>query len=146
MKKILTLLTLTLFINVKAQIITTVCGNGTFGYTGDGGLAMAAEINNIGRIAIDALGNIFIADYDNQRIRKINTAGIISTLAGNGTAGYTGDGGPATAAELNQPSGIATDAAGNVYIGDTYNNLVRKVNTLGVISTIAGNGTGGYTG
>ncbi|MHB8259124.1 MAG: NHL domain-containing protein [Bacteroidia bacterium] len=124
-----------------AGIITDVVGNGTAGFSGDGGQATAAEINYAAGIAIDAAGNIYIADIDNQRIRKVNTSGIISTIAGNGTGGYTGDGVAATSVELNVPTGVALDAMGNLYIADDYNSRVRMVNTAGIITTVVGTGT-----
>ena len=129
-----------------AGIISTIAGNGTAGYSGDGSAATAAQLNNPTGLALDAIGNVYIADWGNSVIRKVNTAGIISTYAGNGTAAYTGDGGQATAAALADPTGVAVDAAGNVYIADYSNNRIRKVSTAGIISTIAGNGTGAYTG
>ena len=149
MKKLITLLALAFCLNAKAQIITTVVGNGTGAYAGDGGQATAAEIgcngfcNGLGNITFDALGNLYIADADNNRIRKVNTVGIINTIAGNGTAGYSGDGGQATAAEI-YANALAFDATGNLYIAAGAN--IRKVNTLGIIATIAGNGTVGYNG
>ncbi|MGP8217270.1 MAG: T9SS type A sorting domain-containing protein [Bacteroidia bacterium] len=133
-------------IGINAQIISTIAGNGSQGYTGDGGQATAAELYGPTGVAIDASGNIYIADYENDRIRKVNTSGIISTFAGTGTAGSSGDGGNATAAELYEPMEVAIDIAGNVYIADYGNNRIRKVNTSGIISTIAGNGTAGSTG
>ena len=123
-------------------IISTFAGNGIQGYSGDGSAATAAELSYPNGVAIDAAGNLYIADRSNNRIRKVNTSGIISTFAGNGAAGYSGDGSSATVAELNNPYGVATDAAGNVYIADYFNNCIRKVNTSGIISTIAGNGIG----
>lgn len=216
------------------QVINTIAGNGyrtgtspsiLGGYSGDGGLATAAELNNPAAIAVDANGNIYIADYDNSKIRKISSDGIITTfaeigyptgitidangnvyacsgtvykitptgivttiadvngesiaidsvgniyaadendrcvkkisssnivtvVAGNGTQGNSGDGGPATAAELFSPTGVAVDRFGNLYIADGVNNVVRKVNAVGIISTIAGTpytigGTGGFSG
>ena len=145
MKKIL----LSLFIiplYANAQIITTIAGNGIAGYSGDGGQAINAEINNPEEVAFDAVGNLYIADTENNRIRMVNTIGIINTIAGTGTAAYSGDGGQATNAELHYPSGIAFDGAGNLYISDTDNNRIRMVNTAGIISTIVGNGTAGYSG
>jgi len=127
-------------------IISTVAGNGTQGYSGDGGAATAAQINNPYGVAVDSAGNIYIADNGNKRIRKVNTSGIISTVAGNGTGGYLGDGGVATAAQLNNPYGVTVDNNGNIYIADTSNRRIRKVNTSGIISTVAGNGTAGYSG
>ncbi len=124
-----------------AQIITTVAGNGTGGFSGDGGQATNAELNYPEGVTFDAYGNLYIADYYNNRIRKINTAGIIFTIAGNGTQGYSGDGGQATNAELYYPSGVTFDAVGNLYISDSHNNCVRKVIlSTGIILTIAGTG------
>jgi sugar lactone lactonase YvrE len=145
---------LTLFnINVNAQIITTVAGNGTYGYSGDLGQATAAELNEPVAINFDATGNMYIADLTANLIRKINTAGIITTIAGDTTGvnigtnyGYNGDGILATTAKLNYPADIAFDALGNLYISDQYNERIRKVNTSGIIATVAGNGTQGYSG
>ncbi len=130
----------------SSGIITTIAGNGTPGYSGDGGPATAAELGPLAGIAIDRIGNIFITDASYQCIRKINSSGIISTFAGIVGGGYIGDGGPATAARFNNPIGITTDALGNVYIADEYNNRIRKVNYSGIISTIAGNGIAGFSG
>ena len=123
-------------------IITTVAGKGTPGYSGDGGPATLAQLKYPAGVAVDAAGNLYIADSSNSSVRKV-TAGIISTVAGNGTAGYSGDGGPAASAQLNYPQGLALDTAGNLYIADGYNNRIRKVTTDGIIFTIAGGGTGG---
>ena len=125
-------------------VITTVAGNGTQGYSGDGGSADSAELNSPEGVAVDASGNLFIGDVTNNRIRKVSTSGIITTVAGNGTLGYSGDGGSATSAALAYPSGVAVDASGNLFIAD--NNRIRKVSTSGVITTVAGNGTRGYSG
>ena len=130
----------------QAQIISTIAGTGIQGYTGDGGQATAATLNTPVGVAVDASGNVYIADELNHCIRKVSPAGIISTLAGTGTAGYTGDGGQATAAELYAPSGVALDASGNLYIADYGNSVIRTVSTAGIISTFAGNHTAGYTG
>jgi len=129
-------------------LINTIAGSGTAGYSGDGGMAVNAQVNNPFGVALDASGNVYIADAANNCIRMLNmTTGIISTIAGNGTAGATGDGGLAIAAELNNPTGVAVDAAGNVYVADQANNKVRKIAVAtGVITTIAGNGTAGYSG
>lgn len=129
-----------------AGIISTVAGNDTAGYRGDGGVATTAELNEPYAVALDPSGNLYIADYGNSRIRMVNTSGMISTVAGDNTAGYTGDGGAATAAELHSARGIALDASGNFYISDERNQVIRKVNTLGIISTFAGNGVYGYSG
>lgn len=122
-------------------IITTVAGNGTYGYSGDGGLALLAQISSPQGIAIDSAGNVFIADTGNNRVRKVNTSGTITSVAGNGTYGYsTGDGGLATSARLASPSGVAVDSTGNLFIALPPGNRIRKVNTLGTITTVAGNG------
>jgi uncharacterized protein (TIGR03437 family) len=106
-------------------IITTVAGNGTQGYAGDGGQATSAQLQYPGGIAFDSAGNLYIADLGNNRIRKIASNGIISTIAGNGLQGYSGDGGLATNAELNRPNSLSVDSAGNVFVADTQNNVVR---------------------
>jgi len=143
-KLLLALLIVPLF--TEAQIITTIVGNGTPGYLGDGLPATSAEINQPGGFTVDAAGNIYIADYGNNRIRKVNTSGIITTIVGNGTAGYFGDGLQATAAQINEPLCVVTDRSGNIYFSDSRNFCVRKVNSMGIISTIAGNGTPGFGG
>ena len=127
-------------------IICTIAGNGVAGFSGDGGAATAAEMDAPDGIAIDGAGNVYFSDQGNECVRKVNTSGIISTIAGNGTFGYSGDGIAATAAELHLPCGVAVDASGNVYIADLGNYRIRKVNTSGIISTFAGNGSIGYTG
>jgi TonB family protein len=121
--------------------ITFVVGTGTPGFSGDGGPAASAQLRNPFDIAIDVAGNLFIADSGNSRIRKVAADGVITTVAGNGTTGFSGDGGPAIGAKLNNPRGIAIDATGNLYISDTGNARIRKVATTGVITTISGNGT-----
>ena len=128
--------------------ITTIAGNGISGYSGDGGQAVCAELNPPNAIAVDGSGNVYIADWGNHRIRKVEAStGIISTIAGNGTGGYNGDGISATAAELNYPAGVAVDGSGNIYIADDGNNRIRKLTvSTGIITTIAGNGTSGFTG
>jgi trimeric autotransporter adhesin len=128
------------------QTITTFAGNGTPGYTGDGGAANSCELTHPYGIAIDGSGNVYIADRGNNCIRKITAGGTITSIVGNGINAYSGDNGPATAAELAGPAGVAVDVSGNVYIGDAGNNRVRKVDNSGIITTIAGNGTGGYNG
>ncbi len=127
-------------------IISTVAGIGSFGFSGDGGSATAASLHNPSGVAVDASGNLYIADYSNYRIRKVNTSGIISTVAGNSSYGFSGDGGSATAARLNNPIGVAVDASGNLYIADENNNRIRKVSPSGIISTVAGNGISGFSG
>jgi hypothetical protein len=128
-----------------AGIITSVAGNGTPGYSGDGGAATAAQLNSPMAAITDAVGNLYISDYVNCRIRKIDAAGIISTIAGNGTPGFSGDGAQATAAQLNNPRGIVFDRSGNIFIADFNNHRIRKISTSGVITTVAGTGTGGFT-
>ena len=130
-------------------VITTVAGNGMPGYTGDGGPATSAELFPVGSVtglAVDSSGNLYISDGNNHVVRKVNSAGIITTVAGNGTGGYFGDNVPATSTSLNYPAGIAVDNAGNLYIADASNNRVRKVNTAGIITTVAGNGNVVYSG
>ncbi len=129
-----------------AGIISTVAGNGTSGYSGDGGPATSAELSFPEGLAMDTSGNLYIADISNQRIRKVAPGGTITTVAGGGNSGL-GDGGPATSSEFNDPEGVAVDASGNLYIADTQNNRIRKVTaSTGVITTVAGNGTAGYSG
>ena len=130
----------------SSGVISTIAGNGTGGYTGDGGPATAAEIYGPVGLALDIYGDLYFTDWSNNRIRRINTAGIITTVAGNGIGGFSGDGMAATSTELNHPVGVCVDSAGNIYIGDYYNNRVRQVNTSGIISTITGNGMAGFTG
>jgi trimeric autotransporter adhesin len=128
-------------------IITTVAGNGAAGYSGDGGPATGASLDHPAGTAVDAAGNLYIADGANQRIRKVTAGtGLITTVAGNGTAGYSGDGGPATSAELKDPAGMVFDSAGNLYFVDEGNQRVRQLSTTGIITTYAGNGTAGYSG
>lgn len=123
-----------------------LAGNGTSGYLGDGGPARKAEFGPDASIAADKAGNIYLADRNNNRIRKISTAGIISTYIGSAGFGNSGDGGPATAARIGTPAGIARDDAGNIYFSDNFHHVVRKVNTAGIISTIGGTGVSGFSG
>lgn len=129
-------------------IITTVAGNGSPGYSGDGGVATSAQLKNPEDVAVLANGDIYIADTANHAIRKVIAAtGTITTIAGTGSPGSSGDGGPATAAKLNSPRGIQVASNGDVYIGDRSNNKIRKITALtGLITTYAGTGTGGYSG
>jgi hypothetical protein len=128
--------------------IKTVAGNGTPGFSGDGALATAAELNVPEALFVDAAGDIFIADYDNQRIREVvPSTGDIKTVAGNGSLGFSGDGGAATSAELSDPEAVFVDAAGNVFIADAGNSRIREVvASTGDIKTVAGNGTSGFSG
>ena len=123
-----------------------VAGNGTSGFSGDGGLATAATLNQPLSVAVDPAGNLYISDLNNHRIRKVDTNGIITTLAGTGSAGFSGDGGLATAAQINEPNQLTSDAAGNIYFSDNQNNRIRKVSVNGVITTVVGNGNYGYSG
>ena len=129
---------------VSNGVITTVAGNGTSGNIGDNGPATGAQLNYPTGVAVDSAGDLYIAEYSGQRIRKVSK-GVITTVAGSGTAGFSGDNGPATSAQLYYPSGVAVDAAGNLYIADTWNSRVRKVSN-GVITTVAGSGTEGFSG
>ncbi len=128
-----------------AGTISTVAGNGTRGYSGDGGPATDAQLSEPTALTIDPGGNLYIAESMN-RIRKVSPSGVITTVAGNGTYGYSGDGRPATNAQLAVAYGVGVDSAGNLYIADTQNNRVRKVSSTGVITTIAGNGRTSYSG
>ena len=125
---------------VTGGIITTVAGNGSLGYSGDGAAATSAELFFPQGVAVDSAGNLYIADTFNNRVRMVASNGNIATVAGNGSAGYSGDSGPAATAQLNGPQGVAVDSAGNLYIADTGNGLVRKVTGSGTIATVAGNG------
>jgi sugar lactone lactonase YvrE len=127
-------------------VITTIAGNGTAGYSGDGGPATQASLNIPYGVAVDVNRNVYIAEGGNNRIRRVGTDGVITTFAGNGAAGFSGDGGPAIQASLRTPVGVGVDAQGNVYIGDISNNRVRRVGTDGIITTIAGNGNSGFSG
>jgi len=126
--------------------INTIVGNGTLGFSGDGSAATAGELNRPTGVAVDASGNIYIADSLNNRIRLAKAGGSVSTFAGNGGYSYSGDGGAAMSAQLNAPHGVAADTAGNFYIADSANNVVRKVSANGTITTLAGNGTAGFGG
>jgi sugar lactone lactonase YvrE len=128
--------------------ISTVAGTGTAGYSGDGGAATAAMLHRPTGVCVDSAGNLFIADQDNHRVRKVTAAtGTIATVAGTGVAGYSGDGGAATAARLNKPTGVFVDASNNLFIADHDNHRIRKVAALlSLMSTVAGTGIGGYSG
>ena len=128
-------------VNTKG-IINTIAGNGTLGFSGDGGAATSAQLNLPTGVAVDSGGNVYIADSLNARVREV-AGTTINTIAGNGGFSYSGDGGSATKAQLNAPQAVAMDGAGNLYIADTANNVVRKVASNGAISTILGNGTAG---
>ncbi len=130
----------------NSQIIITVAGNGTIVWAGDTGQATAAPVSNPIGIAFDSGGNMYIADFGFSMVHKVNTSGIISQFAGSGSGAYVGDGGPATAAGIAKPFSVTYDGTGNIYIADRNNNVIRKVNTSGIITTVAGDGTYGYSG
>jgi len=132
----------------SGMFISTVAGNGASGYSGDGGPATSASLNLPRGVLVDAFGDLLIADTSNNRIRKVGADGNISTFAGNGTNGYSGDGGAATNASLNLPSNVAMDASGNLFIADAGDGIdrIRKVDTNGIITTVAGKGTTGFSG
>ncbi len=127
-------------------IISTIAGNGSAGFSGDGGPATQAALRTAQRVVVDSAGNVYFSDTANYRIRRITPEGIIDTVAGNGAPGYSGDGGPANEAALNQPNGVALDMAGNLYIADSTNNRIRRMTPEGIIRTVAGNGVRGYSG
>jgi uncharacterized protein (TIGR03437 family) len=132
---------------VSGGVITTVAGNGTAGFSGDNGPATSAQLNSPSGVAVDTVGNLYIVDEFNSRVRKVS-GGVITTVAGNGGNGFSGDNGPATSAQLGYPQGVAVDSAGNLYFGEfdnSGNNRIRKVSG-GVITTVAGNGTSGFSG
>jgi sugar lactone lactonase YvrE len=132
-------------VNASTGVISTLAGNGTNGYSGDGGSATSAQFYNPIGVAVDSSGNVYIADSGNGAVRMVSN-GTITTIAGNGTLAYVGDGGPASQAEFSAISGIAVDAQGNIYVADTSNDAVRLFPLGGTVSTVAGNGTQGYTG
>src|ERR1035437_5131055 len=127
----------------QSYTITTVAGNNTAGYSGDGGAATDGQLHNPSAIAVDAARTLYIVDTFNQTLRQVPASGTISTAAGIGGAGYSGDGAAATAATLYDPCGVLVDRSGNFYIGDSGNNVVRKVTSSGTISTVAGDYTPG---
>lgn len=133
-------------VDADTGLISTIAGTGTASFSGDGGPATSATLNNPKGLAVDSAGNVYIADGGNQRIRKITAStGVISTIAGTGTAGFSGDGGSATAAQINWPYGMAIDSSGVLYFADSNNHRVRKISG-GVISTVAGSGSAGFSG
>jgi len=132
--------------NLANTIITTVAGTGTASFAGDGGPATNAALNSPLSVALDAAGNLYIADTANNRIRRVGTNGVIATVAGTNAFGFSGDGGAATNARLNGPTGVALDAAGNLYIADNANNRIRRVAANGLITTVAGTNASGFSG
>ena len=130
----------------SSGVITTIAGTGERGFSGDEGPAVEAWLYNPYGVAVDGAGNLYIADTDNHRIRKVDSTGTITTVAGTGERGFGGDGGPATAAQLAPPAGVAVDGAGNLYIADRGNHRIRKVDSTGTITTVAGTGERGFGG
>ncbi|WP_344827463.1 T9SS type A sorting domain-containing protein [Rurimicrobium arvi] len=135
-------------VTASTGVITTIAGTGTAGFSGDGSAASSAQLNNPVAVAVDGSGNVYISDQYNQRIRKITAStGNISTVAGTGTYGYSGDGGAATSATLKNPAGLRVDASGNIFVADLFNHVIRKITaSTGYISTVAGSGTSGFSG
>ncbi|PYS41051.1 MAG: hypothetical protein DMG14_08550, partial [Acidobacteria bacterium] len=127
------------------NVITTMAGTGTTGFSGDNGPAISAKLYYPYDVAADASGNTYLIDWNNQRIRKVTPDGVITTVAGNGTIGFSGDGGAATSAQLYAPNGVGVDATGNLVIADTNNHRIRKVALSGIITTIAGTGSAGFS-
>jgi uncharacterized protein (TIGR03437 family) len=128
----------------KSGIVTRVAGNSRQGYSGDGGPALVAEFQFASGLAADAAGNLYVADTGNYRVRKISTAGIVSTVAGSGVQGFSGDGGAATNAQLGGVTNVAADSQGNLFLVD--GSRIRKISASGIISTVAGNGSSGFSG
>ena len=134
-------------LELATGILSTIAGNGSNSYSGDGGPALAAGLGYPSGLSVTASGEIYIADYNNNRIRKIDASGIITTVAGNGIAAFSGDGGPATSASINLPTGVFVDGAGNIFIADNSNYRIRKVAAgTGIIKTVAGSGNYGFGG
>ena len=129
-----------------AGTITTVAGTGNAGFSGDGGPATNAQFYYPRGVAVDGAGSLYIADFWNHRIRRVDGAGTITTVAGTGSRGFSGDGGPAADAQLNLPSGVAVDGAGSLYIADFWNHRIRRVDAAGTITTVAGTGNAGFSG
>ena len=131
---------------VTNGLITTLAGTGIGGSTGDGGVATSAKLNNPFGVSVDISGNVYIADYGNNKIRMVTNTGIITTFAGTGAFGSSGDSGAATSAQLYNPTGVSVGLSGNVYIADSYNQKIRMVASTGIITTFAGTGIGGSSG
>ncbi|MES2702405.1 MAG: NHL repeat-containing protein [Bacteroidota bacterium] len=148
LSRILAIVLISVASSSQAQIITTIAGDGIAGFAGDGLIASYSRFNKPMAVAVDDSGNIYISDFNNQRIRKVNTYGFMSTIAGTGLQGGSGDGGQAKNAKLFSPAGMTLDKGHkNLYIADSKNHRIRKINfETGVISTVAGNGTAGFNG
>jgi DNA-binding beta-propeller fold protein YncE len=132
----------------RSWVITTAVGTGERGFAGDGGPAARAQLNGPFDVGFDPAGNLYFSDTFNHRIRRVDgRSGVITTVAGNGAAGYAGDGGPAIAAAFNEPYGIAVDRRGNIFVADRHNHCVRRVDAAtGVVTAFAGNGKSGHAG
>ncbi len=131
---------------ISRGTINTIAGTGVAGFGGDAGQAAAARLSSPQGVIVDGAGNLYVADTNNHRIRRISPAGVITTVAGTGTAGAAGDGGPAISAQLRFPAKIAIDRKGNLFIADSGNQRIRRIGTDGAIATVAGNGTAGFNG
>ena len=127
-------------------VLTLVAGNSRPGYSGDGGPATSAQLSSPMGVAVDSTGSLYVVDGGSSRIRRVSPDGIITTVAGTGIAGFSGDDGPAASAQLMNPFAIAVDATGNLFIAEPAGNRIRRVSTSGVISTVAGNGFSGFSG
>lgn len=134
-------------LDLATGLIATIAGGSTPGFDGDNGQATSAHLNQPTALAVDSNSSLYIADTQNHRIRKVSSSGIITTIAGDGTQGFSGDGGPATSAELDSPSGLAVDTSQNLYIADAHNNRIRRLDgKTGLITTFAGTGALGFSG
>ena len=133
-------------VDAETGVITTVAGTGSEGFSGDSGPAPSAELRFPSGVVVDGTGNLYIADEGEHRVRRVDLAGVITTVAGTGSEGFSGDSGPATSAELAFPSGVAVDSAGNLYIADDGNHRVRRVDLTGTITTVAGTSSRGFSG
>lgn len=133
-------------IDLGSGVITTVAGGAGSGFAGDGGQATAAILQDPKAVYAAPSGDLYIADSGNERVRRVDRSGIITTIAGTGVAGFSGDGGPATTAQFDGPRSLAGDSAGNIYVADDNNHRIRRIDPSGVITTVAGNGTGGFAG
>jgi uncharacterized protein (TIGR03437 family) len=146
-RRVLSLLFLSATCGWSQSVVTTVAGNGTAAFSGDNGQATQASIGRVDSVATDSAGNLYFQDEMNHRVRKVgHTTGVITTIAGTGAAGFSGDNGPAISAQLNAPTGVCTDSSDNVYVNDLSNRRVRKITPQGAITTVAGNGTNADTG
>jgi DNA-binding beta-propeller fold protein YncE len=134
-------------VSIQGGPPVVIAGDGTPGFTGDGGPATAARLHHPSDVVRDATGNLYVSDTDNNRIRRIDPFGTITTVCGDGVPGFAGDGGPATAARLHHPTGLALDpATGDLYVADARNQRVRRIDGAGTITTVAGDGTAGFSG